>query len=279
MLERTLRAEEKISNNCNYLKYTVNQYHGVKMKTDYNEASTTYDNTRKSNEELIDLFNNKMNFTTNMNILDFGCGTGNYLLSISNKFQSNCFGVEPSDGMIEKALVKNPGLSIKKGDHIQIPFEDGFFDFIYMTDVIHHVPDLDKLFETLNEKLKENGKICIVTESHDQIKSRWYNKYFKSLVTIEQKRYPDISKIIINANKHKLVSLENKNKLSRNINIVDDYFIKMVEEKNYSMFRLLEEKEFNEGLIQLKSDKGKSIVSEKHGETLVWLQKMKTSNN
>ena len=245
------------------------------MKTDYNEASKTYDNTRNSNIELIDIFDNKMHFTKTMNILDFGCGTGNYLLSIHRKYHSNCFGVEPSDGMIEKAIIKNPTLSIKKGDHTHIPFKDNFFDFIYMTDVIHHIPNLDQLFKTLQIKLKENGKKCIITESHDQIKSRWYNKYFASLVKIEQNRYPDISTILYNANANKLVSIENQIKYSGNINIVDDYFIEMVEEKNYSMFRLLGETEYKEGLMQLKSEKGKSIISENHGETLVWLKKQK----
>lgn len=244
------------------------------MKTDYNEAARTYDNTRNISDELIDMFENKVHFHASMNILDFGCGTGNYLFSIFHKYRPNCFGVEPSDGMREKALQKNPGITIVNGDHAHIPFEDGFFDFIYMTDVIHHIPDLNRLFCTLNKKLKKNGTICILTESHEQIETRWFNRYFKSLIQIEKSRYPDISEIVNSAKTNGLTLIENQIRYYKGNYIIDSVFIKTVEEKNYSMFRLLDNTEYNEGLAKIKTDKGKTVESMNHGETLVWLQKL-----
>jgi len=77
-------------------------------------------------------------------ILDFGCGTGNYMYAIKKLTTAEIYGVEPSDDMREKALSK--GLNVRNGDHSVIPFGDGFFDFIYMTDVIHHVQDLKIMF-------------------------------------------------------------------------------------------------------------------------------------
>lgn len=59
--------------------------------------------------------------------------------------------------MREKAIAKNPKIDFVKGDHEHIPFRDSFFDFAYMTDVIHHVPDLVVMFKELNRVLKKNG--------------------------------------------------------------------------------------------------------------------------
>jgi ubiquinone/menaquinone biosynthesis C-methylase UbiE len=243
------------------------------MSVDYNDASKTYDHTRDTDSDLINLFDEKLHFTESINILDFGCGTGNYLYSIHQKYPPQCFGVEPSDGMLKKALLKNPELSIRKGDHNRIPFEDAFFHFIYMTDVIHHVPDLDALFKNLFRKLVEGGLACIVTESHSQIDTRWYKAYFPSLAKNEKKRYPDVAKIVGYATRIGFCIDEIQIKPAVQVNAVTDHFIKMVEEKNYSMFRLLEESEYQAGLKNLHQDRGKSITTTQHGGTLIWLRK------
>lgn len=237
------------------------------MKTDYDEAAKTYDNTRNSNDLVLDVFEEKVPFTKTMNILDFGCGTGNYLSELSSRHATNFFGLEPSDGMREKAQTKNSGLLIKKGDHSDIPFKDDYFDFVYMTDVIHHVSNLKELFKNLHRKVKPNGILCIATQSHAQIETRWYNRYFPSLVRNEQERYPDIDRIIEVAQKNgfhvkeiEIINCGNRNRVTKD-------FVRMVQEKNYSMFRTLEEV----GLKALERDIGTEVTGKAHGETLLWL--------
>lgn len=112
-------------------------------------------------------------------ILDFGCGTGNFAYALKKLTNAEVYGVEPSDGMREKALRKG-NIIIKKGDHKCIPYEDDLFDFIYMTDVIHHVPDLQAMFTEFGRVLKPNGLICIVTESYRQLENRFWVKYYNS---------------------------------------------------------------------------------------------------
>lgn len=53
----------------------------------YNLAAKTYDNSRKSSLVTIDLINKKISFNSIKNILDFGCGTGNYLNDIQKNIQ------------------------------------------------------------------------------------------------------------------------------------------------------------------------------------------------
>ncbi|MCP4176983.1 MAG: class I SAM-dependent methyltransferase, partial [bacterium] len=105
---------------------------------DYNNAAKTYDNSRTGDRTTIDEFANKIDLN-NKCILDFGCGTGNYLRILSNSFNSSLYGVEPSKGMREIDKVKNPSLEIRAGNHLHTPYDNNFFEFVYMTDVIHHI--------------------------------------------------------------------------------------------------------------------------------------------
>jgi ubiquinone/menaquinone biosynthesis C-methylase UbiE len=240
---------------------------------DYTKASKTYDNTRNSDDFILDIMNSKGMFEKNKNILDFGCGTGNYLKKISEKYLCNCYGVEPSSGMRDKAKEKNPSLIILEGDHEKIPFENDYFDFIFMTDVIHHVPDLSILFGNLQQKAKISGYICIVTQGWNQIDNRWFNQYFPSLSKNEKSRYPDIDRIIETAVKIGLKFDGLDVKKDPEQNKVTDYFIKLVEEKNFSMFRVLDQDEYLIGLDNLRKDTGKIIEVKDAGESLIWLKK------
>ena len=142
------------------------------MPINYDEASQTYDSTRKSDSDLLSRFAGRVSLSADTSVLDFGCGTGNYLVEIRNRYGCRCCGVEPSAGMRRQARRKDETLTIRAGNHESIPFENEHFDFIYMTDVIHHVPDLASMFAELARLLRPAGRLCIVTESHAQIKAR-----------------------------------------------------------------------------------------------------------
>jgi ubiquinone/menaquinone biosynthesis C-methylase UbiE len=238
---------------------------------DYDAASKSYDNTRRASEHLMALFHETIRFSDTTTVLDFGCGTGNYLHLIQTLFACQCHGIEPSEGMRIKAQEKNRKLILAQGDHSQIPYPDTFFDFIYLTDVIHHIPDLDRMFQTLKRVLKQTGKLCIVTKSHAQIEKRFYNRYFPSLAENEKKRYPDIKRIVRHA--------ENAGLDLRTVQIrpapapaeVSAPLVRTVEEKNFSMFRMLSPEEHAAGLRQLKNDLGKIYINQGAGDSLIWL--------
>lgn len=88
-----------------------------------------------------------------------------------------------------------------KGSHESIPFADNYFDFVYMTDVIHNIPDMRIIFKEIGRVLKSGGRLCIVTESHKQIEDRFYVKYFPTTI-VDKGRYPDIDEIINKAQAH-----------------------------------------------------------------------------
>jgi ubiquinone/menaquinone biosynthesis C-methylase UbiE len=245
------------------------------MKTDYDILSKDYDLTRTINIHTVKIILSKENINTNSFILDFGCGTGNYACAIKKLTNANVFGVEPSDGMRQKAQEKTKDIEFRKGDHNSIPFNNDFFDLIYMTDVIHHIPDLKSMFTEFFRVLKPNGEIGILTESHEQIEKRFYSVYFPATVTAEKGRYPDIPDIISSANQSGFLLNENINTDNEQSFTISSEFVNLVESKGYSMFRFISDEDFSIGLKNLKDDyKNKVEIKSNHGETYLWLKKI-----
>ncbi|MCL1882187.1 MAG: methyltransferase domain-containing protein [Defluviitaleaceae bacterium] len=244
------------------------------MVIDYNILSQDYDLTRNINGDTVKQILSKTNITQDSMVLDYGCGTGNYTWAIKKVTNANVFGVEPSDGMREKAQKKGAEIEFKKGDHTSVPFDDGFFDLIYMTDVIHHVPDLNSMFTEFYRVLKPDGKVCVLTESHEQIEARFFTVYFPTMATKEKERYPDISDIVLAANQCGLLADESVNTSHERTETISKDFINLVENKGFSMFRLISDGEFSRGLKCLKEDCENNVrIKSNHGETFLWLRK------
>ncbi len=166
---------------------------------DYNEISKIYDDVREAEVTLINHFLQELPSQGGLAALDIGCGTGNYtdLFQKVTRAQGwRVYGIDPSEGMLAKARQKNTLVLFQQGSAAHIPMLDGFFDFAYLTDVIHHVPNILEMIQEIRRVLKPQGKLCIVTQSHRQIALRPTAQFFPGTVAIDQARYPDIPAIV-----------------------------------------------------------------------------------
>lgn len=99
----------------------------------------------------------------NSKILDIGCGEGN-LLSILPKCKK--YGIDIASRYVKIAKKKNPKAVIKIGDVEKLPFKDGFFDFVFCTEVIEHVSNPKQLLKEIKRVLKPKAKALISTYNH-----------------------------------------------------------------------------------------------------------------
>ena len=248
---------------------------------DYNEISKIYDGVRGGEIAIAGLLTLELPPDPNIRILDVGCGTGNYADLIQKETGFQVYGVEPSEGMLEKARQKNPHIVFKTGHADQIPFDDAFFDLAYMTDVVHHVPDIKAMFsETLRvlrnsdpESGKPGGRFCIVTQSHKQIEERPIAHYFPGTVHVDKERYPDIPELIESATSQGYTRAESVSLWHKPIEL-DASYLELVRKKGYSMLHLISDEEYKVGLRKLeRAMQGGPVIVQPSGMTMVWCTK------
>jgi len=107
---------------------------------------------------------NRMVLSTEMDAMDFGCGTG--LLSIRLlPFVRSVVGVDSSPGMLEvfkkKTLIG--GLSAISGRLVDIEKDTltGNYDLVTSSMTMHHIQNLPSLFLQFHAVLKPGGRLCI----------------------------------------------------------------------------------------------------------------------
>jgi ubiquinone/menaquinone biosynthesis C-methylase UbiE len=256
------------------VQYDIDKDPKIMSKVNYDEISQVYDDVRQADIELINSFLREIDFDKEIRVLDIGSGTGNHTDLLQKLTNGEVYGVEPSEGMLGKAKAKESKVVFKHGNADELPFDDEYFDFVYMTDVIHHVPDIEAMFAEIKRVLKVGGQICIVTQSHQQIENRPIVKYFPGTARVDIKRYPKIDEIIVKAegqgfkfNKKTILYEDEKMELG-------EEYLELVKKKGYSMLHLIPDEEYYEGLKKLETAlmKGR-ITARLSGETMVWLVK------
>ena len=122
----------------------------------------------------------------NINILDCGCGTGNYTeILIQNGY--NVTSVDYSDNMLEVLKHKNLKNNIIKKVNIKesLPFNDKQFDIVIINQVLHHLNDFDENFiyhknfiKEVSRIIKNNGLFTINTSSlENHIYGYWWTVF------------------------------------------------------------------------------------------------------
>lgn len=245
------------------------------MKTiNYDEISKIYDQVREEEIDIINSFLQEIEVSKVTTILDLGCGTGNYTNMLQRITRAKVYGVDASEGMLEKAIIKNHDIIFKLGLVTDIPYEDNYFNFVYMTDVIHHISDIGAMFSEIFRILKSKGKVCISTQSHRQIDLRYMSEFFPATAMVDKSRYPDIN-IIIKAAEEKGLKYYKEQIIDEGIEIeLGKHYYELLDRKGYSMLHLISDKDYEIGLNKVKQEMiNGSIKRKSAGETLIWFIK------
>lgn len=109
-------------------------------------------------------------YAKNSIILDVGCGTGAYTISLADKCKL-VVGVDTSTKMINRALSKAKRLRLDNtgfvlGDVTHLPFRDKIFDLVLSVNLFHHI-GIEKIIERgILEKIRctKHGKHVLLYE-------------------------------------------------------------------------------------------------------------------
>jgi len=92
-----------------------------------------------------------------LKVLDLGCGTGNLTKFLSGKAMCSLVAVDISLEMLNVAKNKLPKVRFLSCAVEEMPFKARSFDVVVGYSVLHHLPDLGRLFNEVSRVLKPAG--------------------------------------------------------------------------------------------------------------------------
>lgn len=135
------------------------------------------------------------------NLLDIGCGGGNYTLMMLTKIPNlNCTLVDLSEPMLDKAFervsqrTKN-NVTILQGDIREVGLKENNYDIILAGAVLHHLrddKDWESTFEKLFKLLKPGGCLMIsdlITQDTELLNEYTWERYGDYLEELSGKEY------------------------------------------------------------------------------------------
>ena len=97
----------------------------------------------------------------------------------------------PNTGMLNQARNRNVQAALIRGCAKQLPFESGFFDFVFCVNAIHHFEDARAFISETSRVLQPGGALAVVgSEPHGRKDSWFAYHYFDGTYETDLKRFP-----------------------------------------------------------------------------------------
>jgi predicted TPR repeat methyltransferase len=137
-------------------------------KRDFDKAAASWDQQAhriKLAKDVADAITSHVPVAADMDMMDFGCGTGLLTLQLQPLVHS-VTGVDSSQGMIDKFTEKVTEMQLRnvravvvdldRGDHLT-----GSYDLIVSNMTLHHIRDIRTLFAQLHDVLAPSGCLAL----------------------------------------------------------------------------------------------------------------------
>ncbi len=227
------------------------------MRVDYDTISATYDGFRGVNAELAETVLREAAAPPGGRMLDIGCGTGNIEAALAGTANLQTVGtdlrvvgVDLSFGMLAEAKSKVPGAGWIQADSNALPLRREVFDCAIMLYMLHHLTDFRLALASIYDVLRE-GRLVILTASHEQIDGNFSSRFFPSYAEIDKARFPGIDDILQAMRRAGFSDLASREITVAKVTLDESHLTK-VENKHVSTFHLMDDEEFAQGLEKMR---------------------------
>jgi len=93
-------------------------------------------------------------------LVDIGSGTGQFATAFSDWFGLRVLAVEPSAAMRER-IPRTPAIQVFEGNATSLPLPDESADGVWLSLVIHHIPDLEAAAHEIRRVLRPGAPLLI----------------------------------------------------------------------------------------------------------------------
>ena len=159
---------ESVKDKAQRTSEVFDEYEGVYSDTVNRSIAFTGMNvdffTKVKADYILDLCRDAFDGSHSLNVLDIGCGIGNFHPILAPRFGA-LTGVDISAGSIEKARQRNPSVNYRVYDGEHLPFAEGTFDVAFTVCVMHHIePGQWRSFAGEMHRVVRRGGMALVFE-------------------------------------------------------------------------------------------------------------------
>ncbi|WP_433350587.1 class I SAM-dependent methyltransferase [Micromonospora sp. CA-111912] len=127
-----------------------------------------------------------------MRLLDLGCDTGSWSQAFRAWWPAtDVLAVEPSAAMRERAVVP----SVLAGDAADIPADDASIDAVWLSTVVHHIPDLPAAAREIRRVLKPGTPVLIRSAFPGRHEGITLCRFWPEAITALNDNYPTVATI------------------------------------------------------------------------------------
>ncbi len=232
------------------------------MKNAYRETATAqrYDSARNLPAETIDVWLEALTSAVPKReinrALDLGCGTGRFTAALTEAFDCEVVGVEPSEAMLDVARARSEAesdsrIEWRQGAAEDIPLEDQMVDLVFMSQVFHHLSNPPQALNEINRVLTPDGYLAIrsgMCEENDQL--AWL-RFFPEARELEDKRTPSRKELKDQVGKQSFALIAERTIQQLFAFSYDEYFQK-ISRRGLSSLIALDDESFQTGLESLR---------------------------
>lgn len=153
-------------------------YNWVSKKLELQKALNNYEDICQRSE-IIKFIERSFKFKKDLNILDYGCGSGTLVIILLLMGYKNVVGVDIVKKfdyrVVEKLKFSKKTFSLING---KLPYPDKTFDFINSSQVLEHVNDLENYYKEAARVLKDDG-LCYFSFPH---RKQLYDTHTKTYI-------------------------------------------------------------------------------------------------
>jgi ubiquinone/menaquinone biosynthesis C-methylase UbiE len=127
-----------------------------------------------------------------MRLLDLGCGTGSWSQAFHTWWPAtDVLAVEPSAAMRERAIAG----PVHAGDAADIPADHASIDAVWLSTVVHHIPDLPAAAREIRRVLKSGAPVLIRSAFPGRHERITLSRFWPETITALNDNYPSVATI------------------------------------------------------------------------------------
>ncbi len=168
-------------------------------RVNYDLIAPLYDEPERDHPLDLNLleFLKGMDQSTQVRVLDVGCGTGKQLAADQKLHpQVALFGLDYFSGMLKIAKTRCPAAAFTQADGSHMPFRNTAFDYVTSQFSYHHLPEKEKMFAEVYRVLRPGGRFTISNIDPWAMKDWFVYRFFPTSLAMDSQAFLPVESLV-----------------------------------------------------------------------------------